>query len=107
MLLTGSTLFRLLDLSFSGTALFKGEKVIATLRRLIGDLNIEDLPVAFTAVASDLDANKEVWLSTGPLFDAIRAFDRFSDCHRRLQLSGAKSGRWWSAQPGSDCPDHA
>ena len=64
---------RLLDLSFSGTALFKGEKVIATLRRLIGDLNIEDLPVAFTAVASDLDANKEVWLSTGPLFDAIRA----------------------------------
>jgi NTE family protein len=64
---------RLLDFSFSGAALFKGERIIETLRELVGERNIEDLPVDFTAVASDLDANKEVWLSSGPLFDAIRA----------------------------------
>ncbi|MEA3545123.1 MAG: patatin-like phospholipase family protein, partial [Thermodesulfobacteriota bacterium] len=64
---------RLLDVSFSGTAIFKGERIINTLRELIGEQNIEDLPISFTAVATDLDESKEVWLSSGPLCDAIRA----------------------------------
>jgi NTE family protein len=64
---------RLLDISFSGSGLFKGERIISVLRELIGERNIEDLPISFTAVATDIDAEKEVWLSDGPLFDAIRA----------------------------------
>ncbi|WP_321371447.1 patatin-like phospholipase family protein [uncultured Desulfuromusa sp.] len=64
---------RLLDFSFSGAALFKGDKIINTLRELIGDRNIEDLPISFTAVATDLEESKEVWLSSGSLFSAIRA----------------------------------
>ncbi|HJX16111.1 MAG TPA: patatin-like phospholipase family protein, partial [Candidatus Deferrimicrobiaceae bacterium] len=64
---------RLLDLSFGSTGLFKGERVIDVLKELIGDRNIEDLPVPFTAVAMDIQNGKEVWLSRGPLFDAIRA----------------------------------
>ncbi|MCO6411442.1 MAG: patatin-like phospholipase family protein, partial [Thiogranum sp.] len=64
---------QLLDLSFGRSGLFKGERVIRALRDLIGDYDIEDLPVSFTAVATDLDAEKEVWLSKGPLFDALRA----------------------------------
>ena len=64
---------RLLDLSFGSTGLFKGERVIGVLRELIGDRDIEDLPVPFTAVATDIQNGKEVWLSRGPLFDAIRA----------------------------------
>ena len=64
---------RLLDLSFGRTGLFKGERVINALKELIGDSNIEDLPVSFTAVATDIETEKEVWLSKGPLFDAIRA----------------------------------
>ncbi len=64
---------RLLDVSFSGVAIFKGEKIIDTLRELVGCQNIEDLPISFTAVATDLDESKEVWLSNGPLWDAIRA----------------------------------
>ena len=64
---------RLLDLSFGSTGLFKGERVIGALKELIGDRNIEDLPVPFTAVATDIQSGKEVWLSRGPLFDAIRA----------------------------------
>ncbi len=64
---------RLLDLSFGSTGLFKGERVIGVLRDLIGDRNIEDLPVPFTAVATDIQNGREVWLSRGPLFDAIRA----------------------------------
>ncbi len=64
---------RLLDFSFSGDAIFKGNRIINTLRDLIGEQNIEDLPVSFTAVATDLDKGREVWLSSGPLFDAVRA----------------------------------
>lgn len=64
---------RLLDLSFGSPGLVKGERVIHLLTELIGDRNIEDLPVPFTAVATDIESGKEVWLSRGPLFDAIRA----------------------------------
>jgi NTE family protein len=64
---------RLLDWTFSGGGLIKGERIIETLRALIGDTQIEDLPLAFTAVATDLDREREVWLTRGCLFDAIRA----------------------------------
>jgi len=64
---------RLLDLSFSGAGLFKGERIMAVLRELIGEFDIERLPISFTAVAADLDSGAEVWLREGKLFDAIRA----------------------------------
>lgn len=65
--------FRLLDISFGPTGVFRGEKIIGVLRESIGDKSIEDLPIKFTAVATDLDARKEVWIDRGLLFDAIRA----------------------------------
>ena len=64
---------RLLDIAWHPSGLFKGERVIETLRGLIGDRDIEDLPIAFTAVATDVEVGKEVWLNRGPLFDAVRA----------------------------------
>lgn len=64
---------RLLDFSFDSDGLFKGERVIGILKELIGDRNIEDLPIAFTAVATNIYNEKEIWLNKGPLFDAIRA----------------------------------
>lgn len=66
-------ILRLLDWSFSHGALFKGNKIIDVLEKLIGNRNIEDLPIGFTAVATDLDGEREVWFNNGPLFDAIRA----------------------------------
>ena len=66
-------MLRLLDVSFCGSAIFKGEKIINTLRELIGDSDIEDLPISFTAVATELERGKELWFSKGPLFEAIRA----------------------------------
>lgn len=64
---------RLLDPAFGSAGLFKGERIMDVLRQLIGDGDIEHLPVSFTAVAMDLDSGKEVWLRKGKLFDAIRA----------------------------------
>jgi NTE family protein len=64
---------RLLDPAFGRTGLFKGERIMGVLRELIGEFAIEDLPVAFTAVATELETGEEVWLREGKLFDAIRA----------------------------------
>ena len=64
---------RLLDLAFGRAGLFKLERIMGILRELIGDCAIEDLPIAFTAVATDLESGEEVWLRQGKLFDAIRA----------------------------------
>ena len=64
---------RLLDLSFHWSGLLKGERVIEKLKDLIEERDIEDLPISFAAVATDLERQKEVWLTRGPLFDAIRA----------------------------------
>jgi NTE family protein len=64
---------KLLDWTFSGGGFIKGERIMGTLLELIGDTCIEELPIAFTAVATDLDREREVWLTRGSLFDAIRA----------------------------------
>ncbi|MDX1481455.1 MAG: patatin-like phospholipase family protein [Woeseiaceae bacterium] len=63
----------LLDFSWQKDGLVKGEKIISTLKGLIGEYEIEDLPVRFTAVATDFRAEKEVWIQKGSLFDAMRA----------------------------------
>jgi NTE family protein len=71
--LTSGDMLRMLDLSWSSSGLVKGDRVISTLTELVGHRNIEDLPMPYTAVAADVKNEKEVWLNTGPLFDAIRA----------------------------------
>ncbi len=64
---------RFLDFAFSGDGLLKGDRIMDTLRAMVGDRAIEDLPISFTAVATDIDRQREVWISEGPLFDAVRA----------------------------------
>ena len=63
----------LLDISWGKGGLIKGDKIINTLVELVGDRLIETLPISFTAVAVDINHEKEVWLNSGNLFDAIRA----------------------------------
>ena len=63
----------LLDFSWQSSGMFKGDKIIDTLRGLIGEVSIEDLPIPYTAVAANVADEKEVWLQSGSLFDAIRA----------------------------------
>jgi len=63
----------LLDLSWSTSGLLRGDKIIDTLFKLLGDQTIEALPLQFTAVAADIKNEKEVWINSGCLFDAIRA----------------------------------
>lgn len=65
---------RFMDFSlFTKNGIMKGDLLTATWRELVGDTSIEDLPVSFAAVATNLNDHKEVWLTRGNLFDAIRA----------------------------------
>ncbi|MGD8547722.1 MAG: patatin-like phospholipase family protein [Thiohalophilus sp.] len=64
---------RLLDFAFSRSGLFSGDRVMSKLEDMLGDMNIEELPVSFTAVAVNIETGREIWLSRGSLFEAIRA----------------------------------
>lgn len=64
---------RLLDPVIGRPALFRGDRLIETLADVVGNPDIESLPVDFTAVAVDLQRQREVWLREGPLWTAIRA----------------------------------
>ena len=65
---------RFLDISLTArNGVVKGDLIMNTLRDLIGDQRIEDLPIPFTAIATDVVDRKEVWLSKGSLFDTVRA----------------------------------
>lgn len=64
---------RLLDLSLSAPGAIRAEKIFARVHELLGGVLIEDLPIPYTAVATDLLARKEVWFQRGPLDVAIRA----------------------------------
>ena len=81
---------RLLDWTFTGGGLIKGEKIIETMRGLIGDVQIEELALAFTAVATDIDRGREVWLSRGSLFDAIRASISIPTVFRPYTIHGRR-----------------
>ncbi|PKF63815.1 serine protease [Psychromonas sp. psych-6C06] len=63
----------LLDLAWKSNGLVQGDKIINTLVKLLGDQQIQDLPIRYTAVAADIEKEKEVWINRGSLFEAIRA----------------------------------
>ncbi|MCM0611889.1 patatin-like phospholipase family protein [Marinobacter sediminum] len=64
---------KLLDVTFNSSGAIRGEKIFSVVREMLGDTRIEDLPIAYTAVATDLLAHKEIWFQEGPLDQAIRA----------------------------------
>lgn len=65
---------RFLDLSLTGkNGLVKGDKIMEQLHEWIGDVQIDDLSIPFTAVSTDILSQKEIWIEHGDLVDAIRA----------------------------------
>jgi NTE family protein len=51
----------------------KGEKLFAKHLEVVGKQNIEDFPIPFTAVATDMKHNEEVHFKSGDLYKALRA----------------------------------
>lgn len=67
------SMLRLLDLSFGNLGAIRGEKIFGRIKEMLGEINIEDLPIDFTAVATDLAYQQEVWFQQGCLHHAIHA----------------------------------
>jgi len=66
-------MFNLVDFTLSAKGIIKADKVLKEIQKYIPDQKIEDLPIKFAAVATDLKQRKEVVLTKGSLFEAIRA----------------------------------
>jgi NTE family protein len=66
-------MLELTDFSLSLNHLVKGKRIIDTIMEFVSDINIEDLPLPYCAVATDIKAGKEVVFTKGSLFEAIRA----------------------------------
>ena len=66
-------MFGLTDFSLSLNHIVKGKRIIEAIMEFVPDVAIEDLPIPYCAVATDMKAGKEVVFNKGSLFEAIRA----------------------------------
>ena len=71
--LTQRAVLRLLDPSLTAAGVLRAEKILDAVRDILGDVTIEDLPIPYTAVSTDLISGRSVWLQRGPVDAAIRA----------------------------------
>jgi len=83
-------IIKLIDLSFSSGGLIQGEKLAQAFCHFVDDIDIESLPVIFGAVATDVEAGREVWFRDGPLLDAVRASIAIPGLFPAMQ----HQGRW-------------
>ncbi len=79
---------RLVDVKLAGSGMMRAERVLERVREIVGDQRIEQLPILFTAVATDLLAHREVWLQRGPLDGAIRASIALPGVFTPVMLNG-------------------
>jgi NTE family protein len=86
--LTHVDVWRLLDVSPFAPGVIRAEKVFARLHEMLQGARIEDLPVPFTAVATDLYAREVVWLQQGPVDLALRASFATPGVFRPVVLNG-------------------
>jgi len=66
-------ILKLTDISISRRGLVKGTRIIEKLKEIVPDSRIEDLPIPYCAVATDVIRGREKIFTSGSLFNAIRA----------------------------------
>lgn len=88
--LTRRRMFGYLDFDFLGAGLITGQRLCDRLAHDLGDCEIEDLDVRFTAVATEIGTGHEVWLSRGNLVEAVRASYALPGIFRPVKING----RW-------------
>jgi NTE family protein len=62
-----------LDIRLNGSGLIGGDKLASQLEAAIGPILIEDLPLKFATVATEVRTGHEIWLTHGRMVDAMRA----------------------------------
>ena len=89
--LDSSGVVSFLDISWTGGGLIEGEKLFDFFEKDYQAHNIEDLPIPYAAVSTDLATGREVWFQDGDLGDAVRA----SIALPGLFTPAFKDGRWY------------
>ena len=85
---TRKKMFELTDFSLSLNHIVKGKRIIEAIMEFVPDVAIEDLPIPYCAVATDLTAGKEVVFNKGSLFEAIRASISLPSFYEPVQRDG-------------------
>src|ERR1700712_5869589 len=62
-----------LDIRLNGSGLIGGTKLAAEIESTLGEYRIEDLPMKFATVATEVRTGHEIWLTHGSMVDAMRA----------------------------------
>ena len=78
----------LTDFSLSLNHIVKGTRIIEAIMEFVPDVAIEDLPIPYCAVATDLKAGREVVFDKGSLFEAIRASISLPSFYEPIQRDG-------------------
>jgi NTE family protein len=79
-----------LDIRIGGAGLISGGRLANRLQESIGGSAIEDLPIRFAAIATEIGTGHEVWLTRGSLALAVRASYALPGIFPPVQLGG----RW-------------
>lgn len=66
-------IFNKVDFTLSKNGIIKADRVIAEIKKFIPDQNIEDLLIPYTAITTDFKNKTEKVLTSGSLWEAIRA----------------------------------
>ncbi len=88
--LTRRRIISYLDVRVGGSGIIAGTRLASRLEQSIGDIAIEDLPIRFTAIATEIGTGHEVWLTRGSLVLALRASYALPGIFAPVQLGG----RW-------------
>ena len=88
--LTRRRIIGYLDVRIGGSGIIGGARLASRLEELIGDIAIEDMPIRFTAIATEIGTGHEVWLTRGSLALALRASYALPGLFAPVHLGG----RW-------------
>jgi NTE family protein len=86
--LSKTSVLRLFDLTITNKGFVKGQKVYNRLKSFTGDRNIEDFDIPFTAVATNITNNAEVYFTSGDLYTALRASTAIPGMFTPVHLDG-------------------
>ena len=81
-------MLELTDFSLSLNHIAKGSRILEAIMEFVPDMPIENLPIPYCAVATDLKAGHEVVFDKGSLFDAIRASISLPSFYEPVQRDG-------------------
>jgi NTE family protein len=79
-----------LDVGLNGSGLIGGGRLAKRLEQSLGAAMIDELPIRFAAIATEVETGHEIWLTRGRLVDALRASYALPGIFPPVRLGG----RW-------------